>query len=98
MIHRRFSCALLLALLSCARVLHAQEPKLPPVRAVTAFVTVTPEDLPKRVDAALQVLRAAKSDFEKSGYSVQTLRIVTQPLPDLVQGRSDAQVLTFLKA
>src|SRR6185369_2328503 len=45
-----------------------------------------------------QVLRAAKSDFEKSGYSVQTLRIVTQPLPDLVQGRSDAQVLAFLKA
>lgn len=100
MIHRprRFSCAFLLALLFSALGAHAQEQKLPPVRAVTAFVNVTPENYARRIDDALQILRTAKSDFEKSGYQVQTLRIVTQPLSDLVKGRSDAQVLAFLTA
>jgi len=43
------------------------------------------------------VLREARGEFEKQGYEVETIRIVTQPLGELVSGQSDAQALAFLK-
>jgi hypothetical protein len=44
------------------------------------------------------VLRAAKAEFVRQGYEVQTLRVVTQPVGQLVGGQSDADALTFLKS
>src|SRR5262249_4370343 len=52
----------------------------------------------QQVDEALKVLKAAQGDFQKQGYQVETLRIVTQPLAELVAGQSDAEALKFLKA
>src|SRR4029077_8975279 len=46
----------------------------------------------------LQVLRAASLEFQRQGYEVETLRIVTEPLSELVAGLSDAEALTFLKS
>src|SRR5579862_6274801 len=69
----------------------------PKVRAITAFVRVEPATLDQQVGTALAVLRLAKAEFEKQGYETETLRIVTQPLAELVRGQSDAQVLSFLK-
>jgi uncharacterized protein (UPF0210 family) len=69
----------------------------PKVRAITSFVRVDPATLDQRVSEALAVLRMAKAEFEKQGYETETLRIVTQPLAELVKGQSESQALAFLK-
>jgi uncharacterized protein (UPF0210 family) len=69
----------------------------PKVRAITAFVRLQRATYAQQVSDALAVLRNAKSEFEKRGYQVETVRIVTQPLAELVEGQSDADALKFLK-
>ncbi len=69
----------------------------PKVRAITAFVRLDRATYIKQVDEALKVLKAAQGEFEKQGYQTETLRIVTQPLAELVAGQSDAEALKFLK-
>ena len=71
---------------------------LPKVRAITAFVRLDRANYEKQIDEALVVLNAAKSEFGKRGYETQTIRIVTQPLAELVKGQSDSEALAFLKA
>jgi uncharacterized protein len=69
----------------------------PRVRAITAFVRLDDARHRQPIDEALVVLRAAKAEFEKRGYEVQTLRMVTQPLAQLIGGKSDAAALEYLK-
>jgi uncharacterized protein len=69
----------------------------PKVRAITAFVRLDRASYGEQIAAALQVLRDAQGDFQKRGYEVQTIRIVTQPLPELVDTLSETQALAFLK-
>jgi uncharacterized protein (UPF0210 family) len=69
----------------------------PKVRAITAFVRIDPASLDQQVGEALAVLRSVKAEFERQGYETETLRIVTQPLAELVQDQSEAQALGFLK-
>jgi uncharacterized protein len=76
----------------------AQEYTKPRVRTVTAFVRLEPASYPQQISDALVVLRAARHEFEQRGYEVQTLRIVTQPLGELVAGKSAPDALAFLKA
>ena len=54
----------------------------PKVRAITAFVRLDRSTYTQQIGDALTVLRAAKSEFEKQGYQVETVRIVTQPLAE----------------
>jgi len=86
-------------LCGCA-VAGAQPPAYtkPKVRAITAFVRLDPATYEKQVAEALAVLRAARDEFGTQGYQTETLRIVTQPLAELVGGRSETQALAFLKA
>lgn len=76
----------------------AAEYTKPKVRAITAFVRLEPTGWEKQLDATLAVLHEAQRDFEQRGYGVESVRITSQPLGELVQGRSDAQALAFLKA
>jgi uncharacterized protein (UPF0210 family) len=76
----------------------AQEYTKPKVRTVTAFVRLEPSGYLQQISDALAVLRAARHEFEQQGYEVQTLRIVTQPLGELVAGKSEADALAFIKA
>ena len=69
----------------------------PRVRAITAFVRLDDVRHRQPIDEALAVLRAAKAEFEKRGYEVQTLRMVTQPLAQLIAGKSEAAALDYLK-
>jgi uncharacterized protein (UPF0210 family) len=70
----------------------------PKVRAITAFVRLERSTYTQQVSDALTVLRGAKSEFEKQGYEVETIRITTQPLAELINGLSDAEALKYLKA
>jgi uncharacterized protein len=68
----------------------------PKVRAITGFVRLDRALYQKQIADALVVLRRVKAEFESSGYEVETVRLTTQPLADLVAGMSEDQALTFL--
>jgi uncharacterized protein len=96
---KRLVATVLLAVMATA--LAAQTPPgytKPKVRAITAFVRLDRATYTQQIGAALTVIRALKSEFDKQGYQTETLRIVTQPLAELVAGQSDAEALKFLKA
>jgi uncharacterized protein (UPF0210 family) len=67
----------------------------PKVRAITAFVRLS-DPFEPQIDDALKVLKDAASEFEQRGYEVETVRIVTQPLAELVRGKTDEQALAYL--
>jgi uncharacterized protein (UPF0210 family) len=69
----------------------------PKVRAITAFVRIDPASMDQQIAEALAVLLAAKAEFQKQGYETETVRIVTQPLAELVKGQSEAQAMGILK-
>lgn len=97
-VRHQLLCAVLL--LAAVPAFGAQAPTYskPKVRAITGFVRLERANFAAQVADSLAVLRAAKGEFEKQGYQVETLRIVTQPLAELVSGQSDADALAFLKA
>ena len=68
----------------------------PKVRTITAFVRLDRAKYQQQIAEALVVLRKAKADFESSGYEVQTIRVTTQPLAELVAGIPEDQALAFL--
>ena len=68
----------------------------PKVRAITGFVRLDRATSEKQIAEALVVLRKTKSAFEAAGYQVQTLRLTTQPLAELVSGLPEEQALAFL--
>ena len=90
--------ALLLAVFAMTAVAQAPPYTKPKVRAITGFVRLDRATYEQQIAETLKVIRAAKGEFEKQGYEVETLRIVTQPLAELVNGQSDAEALKFLKA
>jgi uncharacterized protein (UPF0210 family) len=94
---RHLLWSLLLAVASAATA-QTQDFTKPKVGAITGFVRLDRDHYTQQIAETLAVLRAAKGEFEKQGYEVQTLRIVTQPLGDLVSGQSDTDALAFLKA
>jgi uncharacterized protein (UPF0210 family) len=97
-VRHQLLCALLLFAAVPAVTAQAQTYSKPKVRAITGFVRLERADYPAQIADSLAVLRAAKGEFEKQGYQVETIRIVTQPLGELVSGQSDAEALAFLKA
>jgi uncharacterized protein (UPF0210 family) len=74
----------------------AQSYTRPKVRAITAFVRLEQATQQQEIAGALSVLRAVKGEFEKQGYEIETIRIVTQPLAQLVSGQSEGQALAYL--
>ncbi len=95
--NHRGSIAGALVLVFIALTCHAQTYTKPNVRAITAFVRLDPATLERQIADTLTVLRAAKADFAQRGYKTQTIRIVTQPLGELISGRSDDEALRLLK-
>ena len=68
----------------------------PKVRAITAFVRLDRSTYEEQIAGALLVLRKLKAEFGSSGYEVETIRLTTQPLAELVAGLSEQQALDFL--
>jgi uncharacterized protein len=86
------------ALIFVAATSQAQTYSKPKVRAITAFVRLDPATLDRQIADALTVLRNAKADFARQGYQTETIRIVTQPLGELIGGQSDDDALRLLKS
>jgi uncharacterized protein len=96
----RVRCAALAVLwlaVACAVTAQAEDYTKPRVRAITAFVSLGRATYARQIAATLAVLREAQHEFEHEGYAVESVRIVTQPLAELVRGESDGEALAFLK-
>src|SRR5215469_4416204 len=89
-------CSLAL-LLNISSVAAAQNSK-PKVRAITGFVRLDRSQYEQQIAAAVTVLRKAQSEFEAAGYQIESVRITTQPLAELLAGLSDQDAMTYLKA
>ena len=85
-----------IGLLAQTRTAAAQQQN-PKVRAITAFVRLDRNQYRRQIDDALAVLVKAKAEFVSSGYQVETMRITTQPLGELVAGMPEDKALAFLK-
>lgn len=91
-------CVLSLAAAVFAATVRAEDYTKPKVRAITAFVSLESGPYERQIAETLAVLREAQRDFEQRGYTVESVRITTQPLAELLRGQSDAAALGFLKA
>ena len=68
----------------------------PKVRAITAFVRLDRGRWEQQVGEALGVLRKVEAEFKTAGYEVESLRITTQPVGELVTGLSEDDAVAFL--
>jgi uncharacterized protein len=93
---------LLATTLICAEIFFsahaAPDASKPKVRAITAFVRLDRASYQKQIDEAMAVLTAAKAAFAREGYETQTVRIVTQPVAELIKGLPTPEALAFLRA
>lgn len=69
----------------------------PKVRAITGFVHLDKTNFDREIGDALAVLRKVKAGFNAEGYEVETLRLTTQPLGELVGGMPEDDALAMLK-
>ena len=69
----------------------------PKIRAITAFINLDRAQYREQVADALKLLRRAQTTFESRGYTVQTIRIATQPFPEYTQGLTTQQAVAFFK-
>ena len=92
------SLALLTVLCLSGVRIAAQTPPKPKVRALTAFVRIDAGHYEAPVRDAILFLKKAKYSYEQHGYEVETVRITTQPFPEIARGMSDAAVLSFFHA
>jgi uncharacterized protein len=95
---KRLAFALAVLLLSQASGQSVSANSNPKVRAITGFVRLNPKNYQEQVSNALAVVRKVKAEFEASGYEVESVRLTTQPLGELVAGMSQDQALKFLSA
>lgn len=96
---RRTSFLLALILCLSASVFAQQIPLAPKpkVRTITAFVNVDRSRYQIDFSEAVSFLHKAEITFEQAGYTVQTLRIATQPFHEYTTGVSRDELLRFFK-
>jgi len=67
------------------------------IRTITAFVRVDRSQYQIQFSEAVKFLKIAQTTFESRGFTVQSLRIATQPFPEYTQGLSRVETLQFFK-
>jgi uncharacterized protein (UPF0210 family) len=91
---------ILLILLACSGAAAQKkepEPAKPKVRAITAFVRIERDHYQPEITEAVQFLKIARTTFESRGFTVETIRLATQPFPEYTQGLSHDQAIQFFK-
>jgi uncharacterized protein len=68
------------------------------IRAITAFVNLDRSQYQVQISEAVKALRRAKTIFESRGFTVETIRIATQPFPEYTRGMTNEQVIRFFKS
>jgi uncharacterized protein len=80
-----------------AQTASSQEKDRPKVRTVTAFTELHPSLYESQVAAAFAALEKIKSAYESAGFTVETVRITTQPFPEYTRNLSDQQTVDFFR-
>ena len=75
----------------------AADPAQPKVRTITAFINIDRSRYQIDVSDTIKFLKYARTVFESRGYTVQTLRIATQPFPEYTKGLSREEAIQFFK-
>jgi uncharacterized protein len=92
----RFGIAVLLVMIVLLTAAASPQTQTrPKVRALTAFIRVDAAKYEDQIQDALKFLRRARQAYADRGYEVQTIRITTQPFPEIVRGLSDQQATSF---
>jgi uncharacterized protein len=89
------SCLTLVAAATCGFAPAADAPAKPVVRSITAFADIEPAYLDATLHDAVTMLKSAKTSFEQAGYTVQTIRITTQPFQTIVRNMTHKEALDF---
>jgi uncharacterized protein (UPF0210 family) len=87
--------AVLSGTLASLRAATAAKPK---VRAITAFVSMDAAHHERQIHETLNMLRRGQQVIEAAGYDVETLRITTQPFPEIARGMSRQDAVRFFGA
>jgi uncharacterized protein (UPF0210 family) len=103
--YAKFFVPLFLALLASTSPAFSQAPApakaaadaKPHVRTITAFINLDRSQYQLQFAETAKFLGYAKTVFETRGYTVETLRIVTQPFPDYTKGLSTDDAVRFFK-
>src|SRR5438105_3959056 len=69
----------------------------PKVRAITAFIRIDAKSYEAQVGEAVQFLNAAREEYRASGFEVETIRVVTQPLGEYIKGMKHADAVALLR-
>ncbi len=67
------------------------------LRTITAGITITPENYLEVLEEARDFLAEARDIFEKEGFTLQGVRIATNPFPSYTQSLSVKETLEFIK-
>jgi uncharacterized protein len=73
------------------------EPPKTKIRCITAFVRVDRSGYQLQISEAVKFLKIAETTFESRGFTVQSLRIATQPFSEYTPGLSHDEALQFFK-
>jgi len=87
--------ALLGTLLFAVGIAPSAAAEKPKVRTITAFIRLDTTQYKQQVADTLKLLRNAKARFDLAGYTVETIRISTQPFPEYTRGMSKQDTLAF---
>jgi uncharacterized protein (UPF0210 family) len=68
----------------------------PKVRAVTAFIDIDAKDYATQIGGAVTFLKSAREAYQRAGFEVETIRVVTQPFPRYIKGMSHDGALGLL--
>src|SRR5579864_62584 len=67
----------------------------PKVRAITAFIDIDTRSYTTQIEETVRFLNTARETYQKAGFEVETIRIVTQPFPRYTKGMSRADALAL---
>src|SRR5882724_10465068 len=69
----------------------------PKVRAITAFIRIDAKSYEAQIGDAVKFLNAAREEYRASGFEVETIRVVTQPLGEYIKGMNHADAVALLR-
>jgi uncharacterized protein len=92
-----FGITLLVSIGLATQLPVAAQSQNPKVRAITAFVRLDQDNYRTQISDALIVLEKAKAEFVSSGYEVETVRITTQPLGEMIKGMPEDKAFALLR-
>ncbi|MGA7413780.1 MAG: DUF711 family protein [Bryobacteraceae bacterium] len=69
----------------------------PKIRAITAFIDIDTKNYPSQLEAAVAFLSRTREAYRASGFTVETIRIATQPFPSYTRSLNHDAAIALLQ-